>query len=81
MDADGSNLVKLTDNSVRTWTPTWSPDGPADCVSPNCSTNQLFTMNPALNPDGTSPTATQLTFPPGTNLLAHWGVLRVKGDV
>jgi hypothetical protein len=34
-------------------------------------------MNPMLNPDGTLPTATQLTFPPGLNLLANWGQLRL----
>jgi hypothetical protein len=34
-------------------------------------------MHPALNADGTLPTATQLTFPSGLNLLANWGQLRV----
>jgi hypothetical protein len=37
-------------------------------------------MNPRLNPDGTLPTAAHVTFPPGIGLLAHWSVLRVKGQ-
>ncbi len=78
MDADGSNLVQLTDNSNQDLTPTWSPDGQQIVFHRNAPTNQLFTMNAALNADGTLPTATQVTFPPGTNLLAHWGQLRVK---
>jgi TolB protein len=81
MNADGSGLVQLTDNAVPDLSAAWSPDGqqivfarPSVTGAPD---NQLFTMQPALNADGTLPTATQLTFPPGVNLLANWGELRV----
>jgi TolB protein len=77
MDADGSNLVRLTNNSVQDLTVTWSPDGQR-IVFHRTPLAQMFTMNSALNDDGTLPTATQITFPPGTNLLPHWGELRVK---
>jgi hypothetical protein len=43
--------------------------------------NQLFTMRPALNENGTLPTATQLTdFTKGhgMNFIPNWGQLRVK---
>jgi TolB protein len=81
MKADGSNLVQLTDNNVfQDLTPTWSPDGQRIVFHRNDPTNQLWTMNPTLNPDGTLPTVTQVTSPPGTNLLANWGELRVKVD-
>jgi TolB protein len=80
MNADGTGLVRITANAVPDLTATWSPDGqqigfhrPPVAGQPA----QLFTMHPALNPDGTLPTATQLSFPPGLNLLANWGELRV----
>jgi TolB protein len=79
MDANGSNLVKLTNNNVQDLTVTWSPDG-QKLVFHRTPLGQMFTMNAALNPDGTLPTATQVTFPPGMNLLAHWGELRVQVD-
>jgi TolB protein len=79
MDADGSHLVRLTNNSVQDLTPTWSPDG-QQIVFHRTPLGQIFTMNATLNEDGSFPTATQVTFPPGTNLLAHWGELRIKVD-
>jgi hypothetical protein len=48
---------------------------PSACSGPGRL--QLFTMAPNLNPDSTMPPATQLTTPPGINLFAHWGELRV----
>ena len=68
---------KLTASSFGDLTPTWSPDGttilfhrvapqPPRGIGP-----QLWVMNA----DGTD--QRQLTSPPGLNLLAHWGVLRV----
>ena len=39
-------------------------------------------MAPALNPDGTLPTPTQLTFGEngdGMNMIAAWGELKVTG--
>jgi TolB protein len=79
MNADGTGLVQLTDNAVPDLTATWSPDGQQIVFHRTLAGQgaQLFTMNPAVNPDGTLPTATQLTFPPGLNLLANWGELRV----
>jgi hypothetical protein len=82
IDADGSNMVQLTNNLVPDLTPTWSPDGqrlvfhrPVPMQG-----NQLFTMEPTLGPGGTPPAETQLTSAPGGHLLANWGQLRVTGD-
>ena len=81
INADGTNPVQLTDNSVPDLTPTWSPDGQQLVFHRPVAGqgNQLFTMQPRPNEDGTLPTATQLTFAPGANLLANWGELRVTG--
>jgi len=73
MDADGSNQVQLTDNLVIDATPTWSPDGQRIVFHRLVAgTFQLFEMNS----DGTG--VVQLTTPPGLNLFANWGELRVK---
>jgi TolB protein len=75
IDADGTNLTQLTRNSFLDATPTWSPDGQKIVFHRNVSgprTTQLFVMNAG----GTE--ETQLTFPPGINLLAAWGVVRDK---
>jgi TolB protein len=81
MNADGSGLQQLTDNAVPDLTPTFSFDGQQIVFQRQVAGQgfQLFTMESALNPDGTLPTATQVTLPPGINLVAHWGELRVKG--
>jgi TolB protein len=81
MNADGTGQVQLTSNAAPDLTATWSPDG-EQIVFHRLVTGQglqLFTMNPTLNADGTLPTTTQLTSPPGLNLLANWGELRVRG--
>jgi TolB protein len=80
MNADGTGVQQLTDNSVPDLTPTFSPDGQQIVFQRQVSGEgfQLFTMAPSLNPDGTLPTATKLTSPPGINLVAHWGQLRIK---
>jgi hypothetical protein len=39
--------------------------------------NQMFMMRSTLNPDGSKPTATQLTSE-GLNILANWGALEAK---
>lgn len=71
MNADGSGQVQLTDNTVPELTPTFSPDGTKILFHRAGAMQQLFVMNS----NGTG--ETQLTFPPGFNLLASWGLLRV----
>jgi Tol biopolymer transport system component len=74
MNANGSGQVQLTDNAVSDLTATFSPDGARIVFhKTGPGQNQLWVMNA----DGTG--ETQLTFPPGLNLLAHWGQLRVHG--
>ena len=73
MNADGSGQTQLTDNTVFDATPTWSPDGTRIVFGRNTGgRQQLFEMNP----DGTG--QVQITNAAGTNLLSHWGALRVK---
>jgi TolB protein len=71
MNADGTNFVQLTDNAVFDGTPTFSPDGQKIVFARTPAPQQMWMMNA----DGTG--QTQLTFPPGWNLFANWGVLRV----
>jgi TolB protein len=80
INADGTNRVQLTDNSVGDLTPTFSPDGRQIVFQRILPAQgpQQFTIPSTLNADGTLPTATQLTGPPGINLIANWGELRVK---
>jgi TolB protein len=80
IDADGTQAVQLTNNAVADLTATFSPDGQKIVFQRPVpgQGNQLFTMRPARNEDGTLPTATQLTIAPGINLLPNWGELRVK---
>jgi Tol biopolymer transport system component len=79
MNADGTGVQQLTDNTVPDLTVSWSPDGQQLVFHRRVLGQglQLFTMAPNLNPDSTMPPATQLTTPPGINLFAHWGELRV----
>jgi len=81
MNADGTGVQQLTSNSVAELTPTFSPDGQQIVFHRQVPGEgfQLFAMNSALNPDSTMPMATKVTSPPGINLIAHWGELRVKG--
>jgi Tol biopolymer transport system component len=70
-------------DSISDLTATWSPEGDkmlfhrrVDTVQPDgsiSSTQQLFVMNA----DGRD--LQQLTSPPGTNNLAHWGERRLMG--
>jgi Tol biopolymer transport system component len=78
MNADGSGFQQLTDNTVPDLTASWSPDGTQIAFHRTVPGQgaQMFTMNPELNPDGTLPVATQVTFGPGLNLLAQWGEVR-----
>ena len=75
INADGSSQVQLTNNTVFDGTPTWSPDGQQIAFSAQVGVpriQQVFVMKA----DGTE--VTQITSPPGVNLLANWGELRVK---
>ena len=71
MNADGTNFAQLTDNAVFEGTPTFSPNGQKIVFHRSPAPQQMWMMNA----DGTG--QTQLTFPPGFNTLANWGVLRV----
>ena len=72
MNADGSGPEQLTDNTVPDLTATFSPDGQKILFHRIIAGRaQLWVMNP----DGSG--QTQLTDTPGSNLLAHWGVVRV----
>jgi TolB protein len=79
INADGSHRLQLTNNAVADLTASFSPDGQQIVFQRPVpgQGNQLFTIPPTLNPDGTLPTPRQLTSAPGINLLPNWGELRV----
>jgi TolB protein len=72
MNADGTGLQQLTDNTVGDLTPSWSLDGREimfhRIVSPG--RYQLFT----IHADGTG--ETQITETPGLNAFPKWGRVR-----
>ena len=75
MNADGSDPIRLTSNTLPDGTPTWSPDGTRILFSravppPN---QQLHIMNA----DGSDEPA-QITFPPGFNLFASFGEIKAR---
>ena len=82
-DPAGLTRLQLTDNTVPDLTPTFSPDGtrivfhrPVGVVG-GVPTQQQFTIPSTRDPDGPFAAATQLTSPPGGNLFANWGELRI----
>jgi Tol biopolymer transport system component len=76
MNADGTGVVQLTDDAVQDLTPTFSPDGQQIVFHRYLVAGQpqLYVMNA----DGTD--LTQVTFPPGSSLLANWGELKVHEE-
>jgi VCBS repeat-containing protein len=78
MNADGSGFQQLTDNDFGDLTPSWSPDGTQIAFHRTVQSTgdaQMFIMKA----DGTE--QTQVTYPPGLNLLGQWGEVRTRvGD-
>jgi len=73
MNADGTDVVRLTTNSVADLTPTWTRNGQALVFHrPVGALSQLFELDLA------SGTITQLTTPPGMNLLSNSGDIVVR---
>lgn len=72
MNADGTDQVQLTHNTVTDATATFSPDG-QQIVFHRLVAGRFQLL--VMNPDGTG--LTQLTNTPGLNLFANWGELRV----
>lgn len=67
MDADGSNLERLTDNPANDQWPAWSPDGEWIAFSSGrAGNNDIFIMRP----DGSEPT--QLTTNRADDFYAAW---------
>jgi TolB protein len=76
MNADGSDIRRLTNNKVPDLSPRWSPDGLQIVFHRPVGGRgqfQLFVMNA----DGTG--EKQLTFRPGINAFANWGEIRGRG--
>jgi Tol biopolymer transport system component len=70
MNADGTDVTRLTNNAVPELTPSWSPDGRQIVFHRPVEGRgqfQLFVMKA----DGTG--EKQLTFPPGLSGFANWG--------
>jgi TolB protein len=70
MNADGTELKRLTNNAVPELTPSWSPDGRQIVFHRpvgGWAQFQLF----RIKADGTG--EEQLTFPPGLSGFANWG--------
>src|SRR5262245_18372554 len=66
---------QLTASNFGDLTPTWSPDGRKILFHRNRTSAAGGTQLWLMNADGTN--QAQLTSPPGINLIAHWGELRV----
>jgi Tol biopolymer transport system component len=67
VNADGTGVTQLTDNSAQDLAPAWSPDGTQIAFASNRDGNfEIYTMNP----DGTN--TTRLTNDPGTDTEPDW---------
>lgn len=73
INADGTGLSRLTFNTEEERGTSWSPGGTRIVFS--CRRGGSDFEICVMNADGTA--QTQLTSPPGVNLLANWDELRV----
>ena len=69
MNADGSSLMRLTNNAVPELTPSWSPDGRQIVFHRPVGGSAQFQLF-LIQADGTG--ERQLTFPPGNSAFANW---------
>lgn len=73
MRADGSNLIKLTNNSANNYNPAWSPDGKRIAFTSDRTDQTDHTGNVdifVMNSDGKE--LTQLTDTPGYDAFLSW---------
>jgi len=68
MDADGSNVTRVTTNPAHDWLPTWSADGTELLFSSNRDGRELEVYATSL--DGTK--VRRLTNAPGHDYEAVW---------
>ena len=81
MNADGTNVVTLTDNAVADLSPHWLPDGRIVFQRPLPNPpmgqgQQVWVMNSVRDAHGSVPAADQLTDLPGANMFPSWGRIR-----
>ena len=75
MNADGTDLRRVTNNAVPELTPTWSPDGRQIVFHRALGGRGRFQLF-VINADGSG--ERQLTLPPGFNSFPHWSTIRSR---